>query len=414
MTPAARGRSGRRAPFFLHPERSDVPESHDDTAPGTSTGGPLTGLKVVELAGIGPGPYAAMLLADMGAEVVRVERPGGGASGIPPLQDVTRRSRKSIVLDLRQPAGARAVLDLLEQADVLIEGFRPGVTERLGLGPADCWSVNPRLVYGRMTGWGQEGPLAPTAGHDIGYIALTGALGAIGRPGQPPVPPLNLVGDFGGGSTFLVIGILAALWEAQRSGTGQVVDAAIVDGASSLTALLHGMLDSGRWTDRPGSNMLDGGQPWYDTYETADGRHMAVGALEPQFYAEFVSLLGLPDEVTGRDDPATWPQLRAAIAAAFSSRTRDEWTKVFDGTDACVAPVLSLREAGDHPHLAARRTFIDVGGVSQPAPAPRFSRTRSAVPAPPPTVGAHTEEVLDAWGVGNVADLIGSGVAVQS
>lgn len=378
-----------------------------------TTRGPLTGLRVVELAGIGPGPYAAMLLADMGAEVVRVERPGDGASGVPPLKDVTRRGRKSIVVDLRNPEGARTVLNLVARADVLIEGFRPGVTERLGLGPEDCWSVNQRLVYGRMTGWGQEGPLASSAGHDIGYIALTGALGAIGRPGETPVPPLNLVGDFGGGSTFLVIGILAALWEAERSGRGQVVDAAIVDGASSLTALLHGMMAAGAWTDERGANLLDGGLPWYDTYQTSDGLYMAVGALEPKFYAEFVTLLGIPAELAGRDDPSTWPQLRSVIAAAFASGTRADWTKVFDGTDACVAPVLSLTEAAGHPHLAARETFIEVGGVVQPAPAPRFSRTPSATPQAPAAIGAHTREVLQEWGVDAAEELLSGVVAVQ-
>lgn len=392
-----------------------MPETHDLVArDSVGSGGPLTGLKVIELAGLGPGPYAAMLLADMGAEVVRIERPGEGVSGVPPLKDVTRRGRKSIVVDLRSPEGAETVLSLVEHADVLIEGFRPGVTERLGLGPEDCWEHNPRLVYGRMTGWGQEGPLSATAGHDIGYIALTGALGAIGRPGQTPVPPLNLVGDFGGGSTFLVIGILAALWESERSGRGQVVDAAIVDGASSLTGLLHGMMASGHWKDRRGVNMLDGGQPWYDTYETSDGGYMAVGALEPKFYAEFVQLLGIPEDVARRDDPATWPQLRAAIADAFASRTRSEWTEMFDGTDACVAPVLSLTEAADHPHLAARGTFIEVGGVVQPAPAPRFSRTQSAKPEAPAPIGAHTVEVLDAWGVKNAEALLAKGVAVQA
>lgn len=376
-------------------------------------GGPLQGLRVVELAGIGPGPYAAMLLADMGAEVVRVERPVDGAIGMPPTQDVTRRGRKSIILDLRNPVGIRTVIKLVEQADVLIEGFRPGVAERLGIGPDECWSVNPRLVYGRMTGWGQDGPLATTAGHDIGYIALTGALGAIGRPGEAPVPPLNLVGDFGGGSTFLVIGILAALWEADRSGRGQVVDAAIVDGASSLTAMLHGMMAADMWQDRRGVNMLDGGQPWYDTYATSDAEYMAVGAIEPKFYAEFVALLGLAEDVARRDDPATWPRLREEIAVRFASRTRAEWTEVFHGTDACVAPVLSLTEAAEHPHLASRQTFVEVGGVVQPAPAPRFSRTVSSMPAGPPPIGAHTREVLEAWGLEDVDALLAGGAAIQ-
>ncbi len=374
-------------------------------------GGPLAGVKVIELAGIGPGPYAAMLLADLGAEVVRVERPGPPVSAVPAEQDVLRRNRRSVVVDLRHPDGVRTVLSMAGQADVLLEGFRPGVTERLGLGPADCWAVNPRLVYGRMTGWGQTGPLAPTAGHDIGYIAVTGALGAIGRTAEAPVPPVNLVGDFGGGSTFLVIGVLAALWEAARSGQGQVVDAAIVDGASSLTALLHGLMAAGQWIDRRGVNFLDTGVPWYDTYETADGQWMAVGALEPKFYAEFARLLGLSEEVAAlRADSSEWPRLREAIGVAFASRTRPEWTAVFEGTDACVAPVLSLTEAAGHPHLAARETFVDVAGVVQPAPAPRFSRTVAPPPTPPPAIGADTADVLRDWGVDDVDALLAAGV----
>ncbi len=373
--------------------------------------GPLHGVRVIELAGIGPGPYAAMLLADMGAEVVRVERPGPSVSAVPPELDVLRRNRRSIVVDLRHPDGVRTVLSMAGRADVLLEGFRPGVTERLGLGPADCWAVNPRLVYGRMTGWGQTGPHAAAAGHDIGYIAVTGALGAIGRAGEAPVPPVNLVGDFGGGSTFLVIGVLAALWEAARSGRGQVVDAAIVDGASSLTALLHGLMAAGQWIDGRGVNFLDTGVPWYDTYQTADGQWMAVGALEPKFYAEFARLLGLSDDVAAlRADSSEWPRLREAIADAFASRTRSEWTAVFDGTDACVAPVLSLTEATGHPHLAARETFVDVAGVVQPGPAPRFSRTVAPRPTPPPAVGADTADVLRDWGVDDVDALIAAGV----
>lgn len=375
--------------------------------------GPLAGLKVVELAGIGPGPYAAMLLADMGAEVVRVERPGPQGSSVPPDKDVLRRNRRSVVLDLRDPRGVAAVLELVAGADVLLEGFRPGVTERLGLGPEDCRAVNPRLVYGRMTGWGQEGPLASAAGHDIGYIAITGALGAIGDADGRPVPPVNLVGDFGGGSTFLVMGVLAACWEAARSGRGQVVDAAIVDGAASLTGLLHGMMAGGLWRDRRGVNMLDGGQPWYDTYATSDGRWMAVGALEPQFYAELVRLLELGPEVADRSDPKTWPALRTALEQAFLTRTQEQWTDVFEGTDACVAPVLSLVEAAEHPHLAKRDTFVEVGGVTQPAPAPRFSRTTSGLPQAPPPIGQDTREVLTQWGVADVDALIADGVAVQ-
>jgi alpha-methylacyl-CoA racemase len=379
--------------------------------PQPTARGPLHGLKIIELAGIGPGPYAAMLLADMGAEVVRVERPGPAASSVPADKDVLRRNRRSIIVDLRHPDGVRTVLAMASQADVLLEGFRPGVTEHLGLGPADCWAVNPRLVYGRMTGWGQSGPLATSAGHDIGYIALTGALGSIGRAGEAPVAPVNLLGDFGGGSTFLVLGVLAALWEAARSGRGQVVDAAIVDGASSLTALLHGLMAAGQWTDRRGVNFLDTGVPWYDTYETADGQWMAVGALEPKFYVEFTELLGLPDDVAAlRDQPSSWSQLREAISRAFSSRSRAEWTAVFDSTDACVAPVLSLTEAANHPHLAARNTFIDVGGVTQPAPAPRFSRTVAPIPTPPPAIGANTVDVLGDWGIADIDGLIAAGV----
>jgi len=379
-----------------------------------STEGPLAGLKVVELAGIGPGPYAAMLLADMGADVVRIERPGRPGSAVPPELDVLRRNRRSVVLDLRDPRGVEAVLSLVAQADVLLEGFRPGVTERLGLGPDACWAVNPRLVYGRMTGWGQDGPLAAAAGHDIGYIAITGALHAIGRAGAAPVPPVNLVGDFGGGSTFLVMGVLAACWEASRSGRGQVVDAAIVDGASSLTGLLHGMMAGGLWRDQRGTNMLDGGVPWYDTYETSDGRWMAVGALEPQFYDDLVRILGLDPAAMDRSDPRSWPSIRALLVDAFAARTQAELAEMFEGTDACVAPVLSLREAADHPHLAKRETFVEVGGVVQPAPAPRFSRTTPGLPAAPPAIGRDTRDVLLAWGVENVDDLIAGGVAVQA
>jgi alpha-methylacyl-CoA racemase len=381
---------------------------------GDRADGPLAGLKVVELAGIGPGPYAAMLLADMGAEVVRIERPGRQGSSVPPEQDVLRRNRRSVVLDLRQPRGVEAVLSLVARADVLLEGFRPGVTERLGLGPDACWEVNPRLVCGRMTGWGQEGPLSAAAGHDIGYIAITGALHAIGRAGEAPVPPVNLLGDFGGGSTFLVMGVLAACWEAARSGQGQVVDAAIVDGASSLTGLLHGMMAGGLWRDQRGANMLDGGVPWYDTYATSDGRWMAVGALEPQFYDELVQVLELDPDLADRSDPQRWPEIRRALTRTFATRTQAEWAELFEGTDACVAPVLSLREAADHPHLAKRSTYVEVGGVVQPAPAPRFSRTASATPEAPPAIGQDTRDVLLAWGVDDVDLLIASGTAIQA
>ncbi|MCK7622754.1 CoA transferase [Streptomyces sp. RS10V-4] len=365
-----------------------------------SADGPLSGVRVVELAGIGPGPFAAMLLADLGADVVRVDRPGGAGLGIDPARDVTNRNKRSVLVDLKRSEGVEQVLALAGRADVLIEGYRPGVAERLGVGPDACLARNPRLVYGRMTGWGQQGPLAGTAGHDIGYIALTGALGMIGPPDGPPAVPANLLGDYAGGSLYLVIGVLAALRHARtEGGTGQVVDAAIVDGTAHLTAMIHGMLAAGGWQDRRGANLLDGGAPFYGVYETADGGHMAVGALEQRFYAEFVRLLGLGDEVPGRDDLAAWEELRTAIAARFRTRTRAEWTAVFQDSDACVAPVLSLREAPAHPHLAARGTFTEHAGITQPAPAPRFSATPGTLRRPPARPGADTAEVARDWDV---------------
>ncbi|MFG2716441.1 CaiB/BaiF CoA transferase family protein [Streptomyces goshikiensis] len=362
--------------------------------------GPLAGVRVVELAGIGPGPFAAMLLADLGADVVRVDRPGGGGLAINPEYDVTNRNKRSVLIDLKSAGGPERVLELVERADVLIEGFRPGVAERLGVGPADCHARNPKLVYGRMTGWGQEGPLAHAAGHDIAYIAVTGALGMIGNPGEPPAVPANLVGDYAGGSLYLVIGVLAALQHARTpGGAGQVVDAAIVDGTAHLTAMIHGMVAAGGWQDRRGANLLDGGCPFYGTYETSDGQYMAVGALEQQFYDEFVRLLGIAQDAPARKDTARWGELREAVAARFKARTRAEWTAVFEGTDACVAPVLSLREAPAHPHLAARGTFTDFGGITQPAPAPRFSATPTAVTGGPAQPGADTDAVAADWGV---------------
>ncbi|MFJ8591471.1 CaiB/BaiF CoA transferase family protein [Streptomyces sp. NPDC093598] len=361
--------------------------------------GPLTGVRVVELAGIGPGPFAAMLLADLGADVVRVDRPGGPGLAIDPAYDVTNRNKRSVVVDLKAPDGPDQVLDLAARADILVEGNRPGVAERLGVGPEACHARNPRLVYGRMTGWGQDGPLAQRAGHDIAYIAPTGTLGMIGRPDEPPAVPANLLGDYAGGSLYLVVGVLAALHHARATGTGQIVDAAIVDGTAHLAAMIHGMLAAGGWQDRRGANLLDGGCPYYATYETADGRYMAVGALEPQFYAEFLALLGIDDRAGARKDVACWDELREEVAARFKSRTRDEWTAVFDGTDACVAPVLSLREAPHHPHLAARGTFTDHGGITQPAPAPRFSATPTSVRTGPARPGADTADVARDWDV---------------
>ncbi len=361
--------------------------------------GPLTGVRVVELAGIGPGPFAAMLLGDLGADVVRVDRPGGPGLGVDPAHDITNRNKRSVVLDLKAPDGPARVLDLAERADILIEGYRPGVAERLGVGPADCHARNPALVYGRMTGWGQHGPLAHRAGHDVGYIAITGALGITGAPGTPPPAPANLLGDYAGGSLYLVVGLLAALHHAHATGAGQVVDAAIVDGTAHLSTMIHGMLAAGAWQDRRAANLLDGGAPFYGTYETADGKYMAVGALEERFYGEFTRLLGLPGTAPDRADVARWSELREEVAARFKSRTRDEWTAVFGDSDACVAPVLSLREAPGHPHLAARGTFTHHGGVTQPAPAPRFSATPTAVRTGPALPGDGAADVAREWGV---------------
>jgi alpha-methylacyl-CoA racemase len=376
--------------------------------------GPLRGVKVVELAGIGPGPHACMILADLGADVIRVDRPGGQ-----PLTggrtDLLNRGRPSVALDLKHPDAIATVLDLVATADVLVEGLRPGTTERLGLGPDDCLARNPRLVYGRMTGWGQDGPLATTAGHDVGYIAITGALHAMGQDKTRPHFPGNLVGDFGGGSTYLVIGILAALLEARVSGRGQVVDAAIVDGTAHLNSMATGFLAGGLYREERAANLLDGGAPFYDVYETADGRHLAVGALEPKFYDELVRLLDIADTAPDRNDPANHDALRRVIADAVASRTQAEWVAVFDGSDACVAPVVPLSEAFTHPHLAARGTFVDRDGVTQPAPAPRFSRTAATLTSPPPDrAGQDTRDALTAWGIADVDGLLGSGAAVQA
>ncbi|MEU1275534.1 CaiB/BaiF CoA-transferase family protein [Streptomyces sp. NPDC005799] len=354
--------------------------------------GPLTGLRVVELAGIGPGPHAAMVLADLGADVVRVERPGTAE------RDALLRGRRSVHADLKTEHGLDLVRRLVGKADVLVEGYRPGVAERLGIGPDDCLALNPRLVYGRMTGWGQDGPLASRAGHDLNYIALTGALHAIGRPGERPVPPLNLVGDFGGGSMLLLTGILAALWERERSGQGQVVDAAMVDGVSLLLQMVWAMRAQENWSDTRGTNILDGGAPYYDTYECSDGRYVAVGAIEPQFYAQLLSGLGLdPAELPDQTDRVGWPTLRSRIAESFHTGPRDHWVKVFADTDACVTPVLTFEEARRHPHLTARGTLTELDGVPQPAPAPRFSRTVPQMPARPPVPDADTGAVSVDW-----------------
>lgn len=362
--------------------------------------GPLRGVRVIEIAGIGPAPFCGMLLSDMGADVLRIDRPDPAGLGLPvePRFDVTSRGRRSVCLDLKQPACAEAVLELVRRADVLIEGMRPGVMERLGLGPGPALAANPKLVYGRVTGWGQGGPLAHAAGHDMNYIALTGALNAIGDPAQPAVP-LNLVGDYGGGAAYLAIGVLAALHEAGRSGQGQVVDAAMVDGAASLMALFYGHLAAGAWHDRRGSNTLDGAAPWYRVYPTSDGKHISIGAIEPKFFQELLVRIGLsPADWPHPHDPACWPRLGMAFGELFATRTRAEWCELLEGSDACFAPVLSMREAPQHPHLVARGTFVEIEGVTQPGPAPRFSRTPGAVSGPAPAPGNSGEQALRDWG----------------
>jgi alpha-methylacyl-CoA racemase len=375
--------------------------------------GPLEGLTVIEIASIGPGPFCAMMLADLGAEVVRVDRKEGGVALPLGSAEPLNRGRRSLALDLKHPEAAALVLRLADRADVLLEGFRPGVAERLGFAPGVCLARNPRLVYGRMTGWGQEGPLAPRAGHDIDYLAVAGVLHGIGRAGAPPTPPLNLVGDFGGGGMLLAVGVLAALWERQRSGRGQVVDAAMVDGSALLSSMFYGMQAAGVWSDQRGANLLDSGAPFYDCYETADGGFVAVGALEPQFFLALLSGLGIdPNTLPFQYDRDGWPALRERFRAAFRTRTRDEWEQVFSTLDGCVAPVLTMGEAARHPHNQQRGTFVKVGGVTQPAPAPRFDRTPTAVPTPPVTAGEHTGEVLARFGftTAEVAALRGSGV----
>ena len=363
--------------------------------------GPLAGVKIVEIAGIGPGPFCAMMLADMGADVIRVDRAGsvrGGDPEVPP-GDLINRGRRSVGVDLKTPEGVETVLRLIEQSDGLIEGFRPGVAERLGIGPDDCLARNPALAYGRMTGWGQEGPYAPTAGHDINYIALAGALDSMGRRGEAPVPPLNLVGDFGGGGMYLAFGLVCAILEARGSGRGQVVDAAMVDGAASLMTFFHGFRAMGIWNDERGTNLLDTGAHFYDVYECSDGKFVSIGSIEPQFYAELREKLGLHDAKwdgqMSRDD---WPGFKEELTAIFATKTRDEWCELIEGSDVCFAPVLSMEEAPRHPHNVARGTFTEVAGITQPRPAPRFSRTDSTIERPPPHAGQHTEEVLADFG----------------
>ncbi|KAA9164479.1 CoA transferase [Amycolatopsis acidicola] len=364
--------------------------------------GPLAGIRVVEIGSIGPGPFCAMLLADLGAEVLRIDR-AAGAGLVGPNADfrteLLHRGRRSVAVDLKHPDGAGVVLDLVERADALLEGFRPGVAERLGIGPGDCLARNPALVYGRMTGFGQDGPMAQAVGHDLNYVALSGVLSLIGRQGQPPTPPLSLVGDFGGGGYLLALGMLAALLERHRSGKGQVVDASMVEGAALLGTAFFGFAQTGAWNPERGTNLVDSGAPYYDVYETADGRWLSVAALEKRFYDDLVDLLGLPADLPDRDDRSGWPRLRKLFADAVRTRTRDEWAALAEGRTPCVAPMLDVDEAPEHPHNVARKSFVDKGGLTQPAPAPKFSRTPAALGHPPPAPGEHTEQALRDWGV---------------
>ncbi len=376
--------------------------------------GPLAGVKIIEIAGIGPGPFCAMMLSDMGADVIRVDRAGhvrGGDPAAPPA-DVMNRGRRSIGVNLKSPGGIDTVLRLAESADGLIEGFRPGVAERLGIGPAECMERNPKLTYGRMTGWGQDGPYSHSAGHDINYISLAGALESMGRKGEAPVPPLNLIGDFGGGGMMLAFGMVCAILEARSSGTGQVVDAAMVDGAATLMTFFHGFRAMGIWNDERGTNLLDTGAHFYDVYETSDGKYISIGSIEPQFYAELREKLGLDDpEWDAQMSRSEWAGLKEKLSTIFRSRTRAQWCELLEGSDVCFAPVLSMAEAPDHPHNIARGTFTEVAGVVQPRPAPRFSRTDSSIQRPPSHAGQHTDEILSeiGFGAGQIQELRDSG-----
>jgi len=383
--------------------------------------GPLAGYRIIEIAGIGPGPFAAMMLADMGAEVIRVERAQStkGPSPDRPHVDVTLRGRRNIAIDLKHADGVATLLDLVERADALIEGFRPGVMERLGAGPDECRSRNPKLVYGRMTGWGQDGPYADAAGHDINYISLAGVLAHFRRAGQPPTPPLNMVGDFGGGGMFLAFGVVCALLEAQRSGAGQVVDAAMVDGSAVLMTMFWMLKDVGLFDElAPGSNLLDSGAPFYDAYECSDGKFVSIGSIEPQFYAELIRLLELGDDAAfaNQMDTSSWPDLKVRLGDRFKTRTRDEWCELMEMTDVCFAPVLTLTEAAEHPHNVERQTFVEANGKLQPAPAPRFSRTAPVIGSAPAFAGQHSREILDDWGISKdrAVELLESGAVVDT
>jgi alpha-methylacyl-CoA racemase len=379
--------------------------------------GPLTGYKIIEIAGIGPGPFAAMMLSDMGAEVVRVERVQAVRDAASSNWDVMQRGRKNVAIDLKHPDGVETLLQLVERADALIEGFRPGVMERLGVGPDICLTRNKKLVFGRMTGWGQDGPYANSAGHDINYIALAGALAHFGRAGEAPVPPLNMVGDFGGGGMLLAYGVVCALLEAQRSGSGQVVDAAMVDGSAILMSMFWGFKNIGLHDENArGANMLDTGAHFYDVYKCSDDKYISIGSIEPQFYAQLLQLTGLADdaEFANQQDRKMWPKLKQRLTAVFATKSQAEWCQIMEGTDVCFAPVLTMSEAAKHPHNLARHTFIEIGGVKQPAPAPRFSRTTANVSHGPMVAGENTREVLQSWGIKNVDDLIARGVVNQS
>ncbi len=382
------------------------------------TKGPLSGYRIIEIAGIGPGPFAAMMLADMGAEVIRVERAQSvkGAAPATAHWDTLLRGRKNIAIDLKNPQGVEALLQLVEKADAIIEGFRPGVMERLGIGPTECAKRNPKIVFGRMTGWGQDGPYAPLAGHDINYIALAGALAHFSRAGEAPVPPLNMVGDFGGGGMFLAFGVVCALLETQKSGKGQVIDAAMIDGSATLMSMFWAMKSIGMFNENaPGTNLLDTGAHFYDVFQCQDDKYISIGSIEPQFYALLLEKTGLTnDPVFAKQmDPSQWPTLKAKLQDVIKQKTQAQWCEIMEGTDVCFAPVLTMTEATQHPHHIARNTFINIAGVTQPAPAPRFSRTSPETPTPPAHAGQHSTQILNEWGISNITELLASGAVVD-
>ena len=382
------------------------------------TKGPLSGYRIIEIAGIGPGPFAAMMLADMGAEVIRVERAQSvkGAAPATAHWDTLLRGRKNIAIDLKNPQGVESLLQLVEKADAIIEGFRPGVMERLGIGPTECVKRNPKIVFGRMTGWGQDGPYAPLAGHDINYIALAGALAHFSRAGEAPVPPLNMVGDFGGGGMFLAFGVVCALLETQKSGKGQVIDAAMIDGSATLMSMFWAMKSIGMFNENaPGTNLLDTGAHFYDVFQCQDDKYISIGSIEPQFYALLLEKTGLTNDpaFAKQMDPSQWPMLKTKLQDVIKQKTQAQWCAIMEGTDVCFAPVLTMTEATQHPHHIARNTFIDIAGVTQPAPAPRFSRTSPETPTPPAHAGQHSTQILNEWGISNITELLASGAVVD-